>query len=109
MYSDNWWYDQDLENFDLNDYGEFLTKEDKELSFLKENLFSIVDYFCNSSIGSYNKFKNKDFVPKMLHLCVKMSKRYYNAPKSSYEVFTMLYRYYKNNKYTLLTPYHYYV
>jgi hypothetical protein len=32
MNSENWWNDQDLENFDLNNYGEFLTKEDKELA-----------------------------------------------------------------------------
>ncbi len=114
MNSENWWDDQDLENFDLNNYGEFLTKEAKELakkewSFFKTNLSNKADYFCHSSIDSYNKFKNKSFIPEMLHLCVKMTKRSYNAPKSSYEAFIILHRYYKNNKYTLLTPYHYYV
>ncbi|WP_375332871.1 MULTISPECIES: hypothetical protein [unclassified Candidatus Tisiphia] len=114
MNSENWWNDQDLANFDLNNYGEFLTKEDKELakkewSFFKKNLSNKVDYFCHSSIDSYNKFKDKDFIPEMLHLCVKMSKKCHNAPKSSYEAFIMLHKYYKNNKYTLLTPYNYYV
>lgn len=52
MYSDNWWDDQYLENFNLNNYGEFLTKEAKELakkewSFLKKNLSNKVDYFCH--------------------------------------------------------------
>lgn len=86
------------------------TSGNVELNSIKKSLGEdATDYFCNKSITAYKLDANLDFVPEMLHRCIVMSRYFrWKAPRSSLEAFKILHKNFKNNKFTKLTPYHYY-
>jgi hypothetical protein len=71
------------------------------------------DYFCKRTIAWFNENPKDPLLPEMMHRCIQVSRynKHYDASsnlESSYTVFKLLHKHFKNSEYAKKTPFHYY-
>ncbi|MDP4725475.1 MAG: hypothetical protein NWS47_04220 [Alphaproteobacteria bacterium] len=117
-FRDQWWKDNVLKRCAEKPDVNFLSAEDQkavsyELNALTEKLSNKTDYFCKVAIAWFSKNPKDPLLPEMMHRCIQMSRynKHYDAKsdlESSYRVFKLLHKHFKDDVYAKKTPFHYY-
>lgn len=117
-FRDQWWKDNVLKRCAEKPDVNFLSAEDQkavsyELNELAEKLNDKTDYFCKLTLAWFNENQKDPLLPEMMHRCIQMSRynKHYDAKsnlESSYDVFRLLHKHFKNSEYAKKTPFHYY-
>jgi len=117
-FKDQWWKDQELKKCASSSMVNFQSTDDQhaashELKALSEKINDKTDYFCMRTLAWFNENPKDPLLPEMMHRCVAMSRynKHYEGREnleSSYTVFKLLHKHFKQNEYTKKTPFHYY-
>ena len=108
---ENWWKDGILKELTTTPLPSFLTQEEatnteKEFKQLEENIPLKTNHFCQLAIQWFKEMPQDPLLPEMMHHCIQMSRHTY-APKSSYDVFKLIHKHFKDSKYAQKSRYHY--